>query len=130
MEKNVLGSDLKPCGLDPLTGFYRTGCCETGLQDAGVHVVCAKVTLEFLQFSKWTGNDLITPRPEYRFEGLKPGDTWCLCAERWKDALEAGVAPPVVLAATHEKALDYVDLEVLRQYAYDGEAAENNKLKR
>jgi len=115
--KNVLGSELVPCGLDPITGFYRTGCCETDAQDLGVHVVCAKVTLEFLQFSKWTGNDLMTPRPEYQFAGLKPGDTWCLCVERWKDALEAGVAPPIVLEASHEKALEYVSLDVLKNHA-------------
>lgn len=121
MEKNVLGTELKPCSFEPLTGFYRSGCCETGPQDAGVHVICAKVTLEFLQFSKWTGNDLITPRPEYQFAGLKPGDAWCLCAERWKDALEAGVAPPIILEASHEKALDYVELTVLKTHAHDNQ---------
>jgi uncharacterized protein (DUF2237 family) len=104
--RNVLGAPLAVCGTVPLTGFYRTGCCDTGPDDLGVHVVCAQVTAEFLAFSRSRGNDLSTPRPEYGFAGLRPGDRWCLCADRWQEALEAGVAPPVVLAATHEAALE------------------------
>ena len=115
MPKNVLGTDLQPCSKDPLTGFYRDGCCHTGAGDAGVHVVCARMTAEFLAFTKVRGNDLSTPRPEYRFPGLKPGDRWCLCADRWKEALDAGVAPPVVLEATHLAALEHLDLEDLKQ---------------
>ena len=115
--KNILGGDLESCCTDPVTGFYRTGSCETGPEDRGVHVVCARVTLEFLQFSKALGNDLITPRPEFGFPGLKPGDGWCLCAGRWQEALDAGVAPPVVLAATHEAALRTISLEDLQAHA-------------
>ncbi|CAN5896471.1 DUF2237 domain-containing protein [soil metagenome] len=115
--KNVLGTNLEPCSTDPVTGFYRTGTCETGPEDRGVHVVCARVTLEFLQFSRALGNDLITPRPEFGFPGLKPGDRWCLCADRWQEALEAKVAPPVVLAATHEAALRVVSLDDLQAHA-------------
>ncbi len=118
-QKNVYGDDLKPCSHDPVTGFYRTGGCETGPEDAGVHVVCAEVTQEFLEYSKSRGNDLMTPRPEFGFAGLKPGDRWCLCVDRWKEALEAGVAPSVVLEATHEKALGVVDLETLKNYTLD-----------
>lgn len=117
---NVLGLPLETCSLDPKTGFYRDGCCETGPDDLGVHIVCAEMTAEFLSFSKLQGNDLITPRPEYQFPGLKPGDRWCLCASRWREALDAGVAPPVFLAATHQKALDFVTLEDLQQHAKDG----------
>ena len=115
--KNVLGTELRTCGLDPLTGFYRDGCCNTGPQDRGVHTVCAQVTAEFLAYSKAQGNDLSTPRPEYRFPGLKPGDRWCLCAMRWREADEAGAAPPVVLAATHEKALGVIDRAALEAAA-------------
>ncbi len=115
--KNVLGSVLEPCSKDPVTGFYRTGACETGPEDHGVHVVCARVTEEFLQFSRAQGNDLVTPRPEFDFPGLRPGDRWCLCAERWQEALAANVAPPVVLAATHASALRVVSLEDLRAHA-------------
>ena len=115
-QKNVYGQPLKPCSNDPVTGFYRTGCCETGPEDAGVHVVCAEVTQEFLEYSRSRGNDLMTPRPEFGFVGLKPGDRWCLCVDRWKEALEAGVAPSVVLEATHEKALKVVGLEVLEEH--------------
>jgi hypothetical protein len=100
MARNVLGSELEICGTDPMTGFYRTGCCDTGAEDSGVHTVCAQVTAEFLEFSAERGNDLSTPRPEYGFAGLRPGDRWCLCADRWAEALEAGVAPPVVLEGT------------------------------
>lgn len=117
--RNVLGGPLATCGVAPLTGFYRTGCCDTGPDDPGVHVVCAQVTAEFLAFSRSRGNDLSTPRPEYGFPGLKPGNRWCLCADRWQEALEAGVAPPVVLAATHEAALEIVRREDLLRYAVD-----------
>ena len=117
-DKNVLGGDLLACSYAPLTGFVRDGCCRTGADDLGTHVVCARVTAEFLQFSLERGNDLMTPRPEYRFAGLKPGDRWCLCALRWVEALEAGVAPPVVLEATHDRVLDVVDLPLLRKHAY------------
>jgi len=115
---NVLGTELEPCSLDPLTGFFRDGCCNTDPQDRGLHVVCARMTTEFLEFSRARGNDLVTPRPEFSFPGLKPGDQWCLCAMRWKEAFEAGVAPPVVLQATHERALDVATLDQLRSRAY------------
>lgn len=111
--KNVFGEDLITCSTEPMTGFYRDGCCHTGPADQGRHVVCAVMTEEFLAFTKAQGNDLSTPRPEYRFPGLKPGDHWCLCALRWREAHEAGVAPLVVLEATHEKVLDYVRMEDL-----------------
>lgn len=117
--KNVLGQPLVLCGTNPKTGFYRDGCCNTGEDDIGTHVVCAQVTQAFLEFSRQRGNDLITPIPAYRFPGLKAGDRWCLCALRWREALEAGVAPPVVLAATHRKALDYVSLADLEAHALD-----------
>lgn len=115
---NVLGEPLVPCSFDPLTGFFRDGCCHTDERDHGTHVVCARVTPEFLDFSRARGNDLMTPRPEYRFRGLKPGDRWCLCVSRWKEALDAGVAPPVVLASTHAKALDTVTLAELREHEW------------
>jgi hypothetical protein len=118
--RNVLGGPLEDCSHEPLTGFFRDGCCRTGAQDRGVHAVCARVTEEFLSFSRSAGNDLSTPRPEYRFPGLKPGDRWCLCAARWKEALEAGVAPPVVLEATHASALEYVDRASLEAHAWTG----------
>lgn len=113
MARNVFGEQLIPCSLDPLTGFYRNGCCETGPQDLGTHTVCAVVTAEFLEYSKTKGNDLITPRPEYLFPGLTPGDKWCLCVMRWVEAKNAGVAPFVVLEATNEATLHYVSLEDL-----------------
>jgi uncharacterized protein (DUF2237 family) len=116
MAKNVLGTTLQTCSLDPLTGFTRTGCCETGPQDNGSHTVCAQVTEEFLIFSASKGNDLTTPRPEYGFEGLQPGDRWCLCASRWHEAAEAGFAPPVILEATHEKCLERVSLADLKYH--------------
>ena len=119
---NVLGEPLVACSYDPLTGFYRDGCCHTDEHDHGTHVVCARMTQEFLDFSRARGNDLITPRPEYRFRGLKPGDRWCLCALRWLEALDAGVAPPIVLACTHERTLELVPLEVLERHALDGHA--------
>jgi uncharacterized protein (DUF2237 family) len=114
--KNVLGGDLIACCTDPLTGFYRDGSCRTGPSDTGSHVICAVMTEAFLTFTKEKGNDLSTPVPQYRFPGLKPGDGWCLCALRWKEAYDAGVAPPVRLQATHEKALQFVSLEVLQQH--------------
>jgi len=113
MPNNVLGTPLIGCCTDPMTGFYRDGVCNTGPTDSGRHVVCAIMTEEFLDFTKGRGNDLSTPRPEYQFPGLKPGDGWCLCALRWKEAWEAGVAPPVKLEATHEKALEYIDFSAL-----------------
>jgi uncharacterized protein (DUF2237 family) len=111
---NVLGTPLVPCSYDPLTGYFRDGCCNTNAQDQGSHVVCAKVTQAFLDFSLSQGNDLVTPRPNHRFAGLKAGDRWCLCALRWQQAYEAGVAPKVVLESTHLRALDYVTLEQLQ----------------
>jgi uncharacterized protein (DUF2237 family) len=111
---NVLGTPLVPCSYDPLTGYFRDGCCNTNAQDQGSHVVCAKVTQVFLDFSLSQGNDLVTPRPNHRFAGLKAGDRWCLCALRWQQAYEAGVAPKVVLESTHLRALDYVTLEQLQ----------------
>jgi hypothetical protein len=116
---NVLGEPLAPCGLDPLTGFYRDGCCNTGYDDTGIHTVCVRVSREFLAFSKSRGNDLSTPVPEFGFAGLKPGDQWCLCAGRWREALDAGMAPPVVLAATHEETLAVVPLAALKRHAID-----------
>ena len=111
---NVLGKPLTACSFDPLTGYFRDGCCNTREDDTGSHVICARMTAEFLQFSLSRGNDLISARPEYRFQGLKAGDRWCLCAMRWKEAFDAGVAPPVVLSSTHMKALEYVTLEQLQ----------------
>lgn len=116
---NVLGGQLESCSRAPLTGFYRNGCCDTGPGDRGLHLVCAEVTREFLEFSVARGNDLVSPVPEGRFPGLKPGDRWCLCIERWKEALDAGVAPPIVLAATHVSALEFVSLEELMEHAVD-----------
>ncbi len=117
MAKNVLGTDLESCGTDPMTGFYRDGCCSTGAGDTGVHVVCTVMTAEFLEFSKSRGNDLSTPNPMYRFPGLKPGDRWCLCAARWKEAFDAGNAPRVVLASTHMSALEFASVEQLQAHA-------------
>ena len=117
MPRNVLGGELQPCSYDPLTGFFRDGCCDTRDDDVGTHVVCVKVTPQFLSYSKMRGNDLGTPRPEYRFRGLNPGDRWCLCVTRWVQALQAGMAPPVVLEATHERALDHVPIETLQSLA-------------
>ncbi|AWI74018.1 hypothetical protein CEW83_01270 [Parazoarcus communis] len=116
--RNVLGGPLLACSYSPLTGFYRTGCCETGPDDSGLHLVCTRVTADFLAFSTAAGNDLSTPRPEYRFAGLKPGDRWCLCALRWLEALDAGAAPPVVLEATNEAVLELVDFDTLKAHAY------------
>lgn len=114
--KNVLGNTLEQCCIKPMTGFYRDGFCRTGDADTGSHVIAALVTQEFLDFTQSRGNDLQTPRPAYDFPGLKPGDGWCLCALRWREAYEAGVAPPVKLAATHEKALKYVSLDTLKKF--------------
>lgn len=118
---NVIGGSLESCSTDPLTGFYRDGCCNTGPRDRGLHVVCVQVTEEFLEFSAKRGNDLITPAPQWRFPGLVPGDRWCLCANRWTEALEAGVAPPVILEATHISALEYASLADLKEHALDDE---------
>ena len=115
--KNVLGGELETCCTSPMTGFYRDGTCNTGGGDFGAHVVCAQVTEEFLAFTKSQGNDLSTPMPMSDFPGLKPGDRWCLCASRWKEALDAGVAPPVVLSSTHASTLEYVSLDELKQHA-------------
>ncbi|MBD2727996.1 DUF2237 domain-containing protein [Nostoc sp. FACHB-892] len=115
--KNVIGGNLEVCCTSPITGFYRDGFCRTGGQDFGSHVVCAEVTLEFLEFTKLRGNDLSTPVPDFNFPGLKPGDRWCLCASRWQEALEAGVAPPVILSATHARALEMVSLDELKKHA-------------
>ena len=117
MPKNVLGDELQTCGCDPMTGFTRSGSCETGPQDAGSHTVCAVVTDEFLHFSAARGNDLVTPRPGFGFPGLKAGDRWCLCASRWEEARAAGLAPPVVLEACHERALTVAALADLKAHA-------------
>lgn len=119
--KNVLGGDLKVCCKDPMTGFYRDGYCRTGADDLGRHTVCAELTEEFLEFSYSVGNDLITPHPEFGFPGLKAGDKWCLCVLRWREAMEAGVAPPIVLEATHESALQVISLEDLKSYSTEKE---------
>lgn len=118
MARNVFGEDLIVCSTAPLTGYFRNGCCETGPEDLGTHTVCAIVTEEFLKFSKARGNDLITPRPEWAFPGLKAGDRWCLCASRWIEAYRAGVAPYVVLEATHEKTLEWIPLEELVKFGW------------
>ncbi len=116
---NVFGEALLPCSTEPMTGFYRDGCCSTGAEDQGRHVVCVRMTEAFLAFSKGRGNDLSTPRPEYGFPGLKPGDKWCLVAERWAEALAAGAAPRVALLSTHKAALEVVGLDDLKKYAID-----------
>ncbi len=119
LQRNVLGGPLGVCSEKPVTGFYRTGCCDTGPQDVGRHTVCIVATAEFLDFSKARGNDLSTPRPEFDFPGVQPGQRWCLCAARWVEALQAGQAPQVVLNATNEATLDLVPLETLKRYAVD-----------
>jgi uncharacterized protein (DUF2237 family) len=119
MDRNVLGEPLEPCGTDPVTGFYRDGCCSTGEEDLGLHTICAVVTEEFLDHQVSIGNDLVTPMPAYRFPGLRPGDRWCVTAVNWVRAHLDGAAAPVVLAATHERTLDLVPLEVLQRYAVD-----------
>ncbi|MBK7331618.1 MAG: DUF2237 domain-containing protein [Betaproteobacteria bacterium] len=118
-DRNVLGGMLENCSMSPRTGFYRDGCCNTGPEDLGLHVVCTRVTREFLAFARRQGNDLVTPAPEYGFPGLKPGDRWCVCAATWRQAYEAGVASPVVLAATHEETLAVIPLDVLKELAVD-----------
>jgi uncharacterized protein len=117
--RNVLGGPLDACGDDPVTGFYRDGCCNTGPEDLGSHTVCAVVSAQFLAHQREVGNDLSTPRPEYGFAGLQPGDRWCVCAARWQQAYDDGAPAPVVLAATHERALEVVSLEALREHAVD-----------
>lgn len=119
MPKNVLGSELTPCSLDPLTGFYRDGCCRVGPEDHGCHAICCELTEDFLNFSQRAGNDLTTAQPAYGFPGLKPGDRWCVCAARWKEALDAGYACPVLLEATSEAALEYVSRSILEEYSLD-----------
>ncbi|MXW62804.1 MAG: DUF2237 domain-containing protein [Acidimicrobiaceae bacterium] len=121
MAQNVLGTELVECGTDPVTGFFRDGCCNTSAEDIGSHTVCSIVTREFLEFSKEAGNDLSTPRPEWGFEGLSPGDGWCVCAARWLEAALAGAAAPVRLTATHERALEVVPLQMLRTHAIDAD---------
>ncbi|MDX2129271.1 MAG: DUF2237 domain-containing protein [Chloroherpetonaceae bacterium] len=123
--KNVMGGELECCCTSPLTGYYRDGFCQTGPDDRGKHVVCAIMTDEFLKFSRAMGNDLSTPRPEYRFPGLKSGDKWCLCASRWKEAFDAGLAPKVILKSTHEAVLRYVTLKSLQLHAFQEEAGSN-----
>lgn len=117
--KNVLGEELEDCCTNPITGYFRDGCCRTGPGDMGLHILCAEMTEEFLAFSQMAGNDLSTPMPEFHFSGLKPGDRWCLCVQRWTEALEAGAAPPVMLSATHVSALEFVDLDDLKAHALD-----------
>lgn len=117
MARNVLGTQLLPCSYDPLTGWRRDGCCHTDAQDIGAHVICARMTLAFLNFQMERGNDLITPRPEFRFRGLAPGDRWCVSAQRWIEAWQAGFAPPVILQCTQQRALEFVSLDVLREAA-------------
>ena len=121
MAQNVLGTELVDCGTDPVTGFFRDGCCNTSDEDIGSHTVCSIVTREFLDFSKEAGNDLSTPRPEWGFEGLSPGDGWCVCASRWLEAALAGAAAPVRLTATHQRALEVVPLQMLRTHAIDAD---------
>ena len=123
MAKNVLGGDLIICSADPMTGFFRTGTCDTCGDDTGMHTVCAVMTDEFLEFSREAGNDLSTARPEYQFPGLEAGDRWCLCLPRWIEALNAGMAPQIVLEATHMSAIEFVEMETLLEYAVDREAA-------
>jgi uncharacterized protein len=120
---NVVGGELLPCSVEPLTGFYREGSCSTGPEDVGSHTVCAVMTEEFLAFSRRAGNDLSTPRPEWGFPGLRPGDRWCVCASRWVEAHRAGCAPPVVLGATHARALDVVPIDMLTAHTASGEPA-------
>ena len=118
--KNVLGTELAPCSYDPLTGYFRDGCCNTDASDMGLHLVCVRVTAQFLEFSQSRGNNLVTPLPQHRFAGLKPGDRWCLCVHRWREALEAQVAPPVLLESTHASALQFVSLAQLEKYRFTG----------
>jgi uncharacterized protein (DUF2237 family) len=121
MAKNVLGGDLQACSMDPVTGFFRDGCCHTSMDDGGMHTVCAVMTEDFLIYSKSMGNDLMTPRIEFQFPGLKAGDRWCLCLGRWVEAMDAGFAPPVVLEATHASACEFIDRDVLGRHAWRSE---------
>ncbi|MGI9518958.1 MAG: DUF2237 family protein [Pirellulaceae bacterium] len=121
MPQNVIGTELQPCCFDPLTGFYRDGYCHTGATDYGLHTVCVVMTEEFLEFTVEAGNDLVTPVPEYEFPGLRPGDRWCLCVQRWTEALRAGFAPPVVLESTHMSAIEFASLDDLRAHAITNE---------
>jgi uncharacterized protein (DUF2237 family) len=114
---NVLGGQLETCSVNPVTGFFRDGCCETRINDSGRHIICAQVTTDFLIFSKKQGNDLISPNPDYNFPGLKAGDFWCICLDRWREALDAGCPPPIRLEATHEIALERIPLEMLKKHA-------------
>jgi uncharacterized protein len=123
-DSNVVGGALLPCSSEPLTGFFRDGCCATGSEDVGSHTVCAVVTAEFLRFSAAAGNDLSTPRPQWGFAGLSPGDRWCVCASRWLEALDAGCAPPIVLAATHARALEVLSIDALIAHAQEPESLE------
>lgn len=116
-QRNVLGTELTPCSYDPMTGYYRTGCCEHRGDDPGMHTVCCRVDAKFLEFSLANGNDLTTPMPQYGFAGLRPGDQWCVCAERWKEAFDAGSACAVILEATHMSTLEFIDLADLRRHA-------------
>ena len=118
--RNVLGDELLPCSYDPLTGYFRDGCCNTDDSDQGSHLICVRVTAEFLTFSGARGNDLVTPQPRHRVAGLKPGDRWCLCANRWREALDAGLAPPAILECTHENALEFVTLQQLQKHRLQG----------
>lgn len=118
-DKNVFGEEIETCSENPMTGYFRDGCCRSDDQDLGMHVVCTEVTEEFLEFSKAAGNDLSTPRPEFDFPGLKPGDRWCVCALRWKEAMDNGVAPPVVLTSTHESVLEVISIEDLKRHSLD-----------
>jgi uncharacterized protein (DUF2237 family) len=124
--RNVLGGPLRACSFDPVTGYFRDGCCRTREDDTGLHVVCARVTADFLAYSLQRGNDLSTPRPEWRFPGLQPGQRWCLCANRWLEAWHAGMAPPVVLDSTHEKALEVIPLNVLQAHAWQADRSSSN----
>ena len=123
MAKNVFGGDLIVCSNDPMTGFFRTGTCDTCGDDLGMHTVCAEMTAEFLEFSKAAGNDLSTPIPEYQFPGLNPGDRWCLCLPRWLEAKDAGVAPKLMLTATHMSAIEHISMETLLEYGLDADQA-------
>jgi hypothetical protein len=121
MAKNVLGGDLQVCSMDPVTGFFRDGCCHTSKEDGGMHTLCAVMTEDFLVYSRSMGNDLMTPRIEFQFPGLEAGDRWCLCLGRWVEALDAGFAPPVVLEATHASACEFIDRDVLERHAWRSE---------
>lgn len=122
MAKNVLGGDLQACSMDPVTGFFRDGCCHNSKEDKGMHTVCAVMTKDFLVYSRSMGNDLVTPRLEYQFPGLKEGDRWCLCLGRWVEAFDAGFAPSVVLEATHSSVCEFIDREVLERFAWHSES--------